>query len=256
MKLCLETEKDALPALEALLVKKAEGRPLMPEEYEQITHFVDRIERRTAHKQEEKLREEETRLNEVRAGIPDEVFNTNILDANLPEHIAFILQEAEIATLGDLVQQMRLNPDAVLALQGIGPKALQTIQETVDAVKVVVKSEPVEEVEAVSAETEGIPVLEGVELTVDESTQGPTEETPAKEAEIEELSLDELFTLKPEILVAGATVEEEESASTAAASAKKKKKKKYVEVTYDPDRDVTTARKVHKRDDGTIVWEE
>ena len=34
----------------------------MPEEYEQITHFVDRIERRTAHKQEEKLREEETRL--------------------------------------------------------------------------------------------------------------------------------------------------------------------------------------------------
>ena len=144
----------------------------MPEEYDQITHFVDRIERRTAHKQEEKLREEETRLKEVRAGIPDEAFNTNILDANLPEHIAFILQEAEIATLGDLVQQMRLNPDAVLALQGIGPKALQTIQETVDAVEVVVKSEPVEELEVVTAEAESLSVLEGVEPAAAETTPG------------------------------------------------------------------------------------
>ena len=65
-------------------------------------------------------------------------FTTNILDAGLPEHIAFILQEAELGTLGDLVQQMRLNPDVVLALQGIGPKAMQTIQDIVNAVPVVV----------------------------------------------------------------------------------------------------------------------
>jgi N utilization substance protein A len=252
----LETEKDAIPAIQALLVKKSEGRPLMPEEYEQITHFVDRIERRTARKQEEKIREEETRLSEVRAGIPDEAFNTNILDANLPEHIAFILQEAEIATLGDLVQQMRLNPDAILALQGIGPKAMQTIQVTVDAVVVMVIPEPVEEVEAATIETEGMPVAEGAELTTEEAKPISAEETPAAEAETEELSLDELFTLKPEVLVAGATIEEDESASSTGAAAKKKKKKKYVEVTYDPDRDITTARKVHKRDDGTIVWEE
>jgi N utilization substance protein A len=226
----------------------------MPEEYDQITHFVDRIERRTAHKQEEKLREEETRLQEVRAGIPDEAYNTNILDANLPEHIAFILQEAEIATLGDLVQQMRLNPDAVLALQGIGPKAMQTIQEIVDTIEVVVKPEPVELPEVVAVED--TPLTESVESQVAESGPISTEEAVAAEVEPEEVSLDELFALKPEILVADASVEEEESASSPTAAAKKKKKKKYVEVTYDPDRDITTARKVHKRDDGSIIWEE
>ena len=84
----------------------------------------------------------------------------------------------------------------------------------------------------------------------------PAETAPAGEAETEEVSLDELFALKPEILVAGATGEEEEEGSTPASKDKKKKKKKYVEVVYDPDRDITTARKMHKREDGTIEWEE
>ena len=133
---------------------------------------------------------------------------------------------------------------------------MQTIQQIVDAVVVVVKPEPVEEVEEATKEIEGMTDAEGVEPVTEEAVLVSTDETPAAEVEAEELSLDEIFTLKPEILVAGATVEEDESASSPAAAAKKKKKKKYVEVTYDPDRDVTTARKVHKRDDGTIVWEE
>jgi N utilization substance protein A len=258
----LDTEMENLPAIEALLVKKAEGRPLMPEEYDQITYFVDRIERRTAHKQEEKLREEESRLKEVRAAIPESAFSTNILDANLPEHIAFILQEAEIGTLGDLVQQMRLNPDVVLALQGIGPKAMQTIQEVVEAVPAVVKEEPVEQpveeapVAVVEAESGTEPVAAGEEIATGEVSTETPEAAPAVEGETEEVSLEELFTLKPEILVAGATGEEEEEGSTPVSKDKKKKKKKYVEVVYDPDRDITTARKMHKREDGTIEWEE
>ena len=52
----------------------------------------------------------------------------------------------------------------------------------------------------------------------------------AAEAETEEVSLDELFTLKPEILVAGATGRRRGEYLRAAAKDKKKKKKKYVEV--------------------------
>jgi len=265
----IENEKENLPAIEALLVKKAEGRPLMPEEYDQITHFVDRIERRTAHKQEEKLREEETRLKEVRSGIPEESFSVNILDAGLPEHIAFILQEAEFSTLGDLVLQMRLNPDIVLALQGIGPKAMQTIQDVVNAIPIATEPEPVEEpaiVEVPTAEVEAQAVekqpisedTQTAEETPSEEVPATTpEETAATAGEGAEVSLDELFTLKPEILVAGAAVAEEEEGSSAASKDKKKKKKsKFVEVVYDPDRDITTARKKHKRSDGTFEWDE
>ena len=225
----LENEKENLPAIEVLLVKKAEGRPLMPEEYDQITYFVDRIERRTAHKQEEKLREEEIRQKEARSGIPEESYSINILDAGLPEHIAFILQEAEYSTLGDLVLQMRLNPDIVLALQGIGPKAMQTIRDVVDAVPVVTAPEPVEEVPvaempAVEAETKVVeeqPVieatLEGEQAPAEGEPSAVPEETAVTAGEGAEVSLEELFTLKPEILVAGAAAVEEEDTTSAAA---------------------------------------
>ncbi|MBI4926439.1 MAG: hypothetical protein HY835_01645 [Anaerolineae bacterium] len=72
-----------------------------------------------------------------------------------------------------------------------------------------------------------------------------------------EPSFDELFTLKSTDVISAAVTgdeEEEEEGNQKGKKKKEKKKggKKFVEITYDPDADVTLARKVHKRDDG---WE-
>jgi N utilization substance protein A len=41
----LDSETDTIPQVEAVLAKKAEGRPVTPEEYQQFFQFVDRVER-------------------------------------------------------------------------------------------------------------------------------------------------------------------------------------------------------------------
>jgi hypothetical protein len=75
------------------------------------------------------------------------------------------------------------------------------------------------------------------------------EEQPAVSAEAleeETDSLDQLFALRPEILDYE-PVEEEEGADDGSDDRKKKKKKKrFVEVEYDPDRDMVVTRKKHK----------
>ena len=87
-----------------------------------------------------------------------------------------------------------------------------------------------QKVPAVEVEAGAELAVAGEEVSPAEAAAEATETTPAGEGETEEVSLDELFALKPEILVAGATGEEEEEGSTPASKDKKKKKKKYVEV--------------------------
>ena len=66
-----EIETENIPRVELILGKKAEGRPITPEEYQFLSQFVDRVERGLIHRRTaEKLAEEERR-KETRAKIPD-----------------------------------------------------------------------------------------------------------------------------------------------------------------------------------------
>jgi N utilization substance protein A len=81
---------------------------------------------------------------------------------------------------------------------------------------------------------------------------------PAQAGEVfqgrrEGVSLEELFTLRPEVLDFGTVTEEEEEDEVGKKKAKGKKKK-FVEVEYDPDKDVLLAKKKRKRSTGD--WEE
>ncbi len=86
---------ETIPAIELILTKKSEGRPVTPEEYTQMSQFVDRVERRTIQIQEEAAREEEERVTAARAEIPVTAFAMSIFDTEIKEHILNILTEAE-----------------------------------------------------------------------------------------------------------------------------------------------------------------
>ncbi|HTX78073.1 MAG TPA: transcription termination factor NusA [Longilinea sp.] len=263
-----EAEAENVQAIEEIVAKKAEGRPLTPEEYDQMTRFVDRIEKRTlAQLLPEEKAAEDSLTAELRQTMAAEVFDRNILDSGLPEHVAYILQEAGFSTVGELIVQMKRNSDAILGLQGIGPKALQEITklvETVTAPAPAVEQAPAEEVapeEAAVAEAATAPVETApTEATVAEtaepvvSTEAPAAEPAAEETvTAEEPSFDELFTMKSlEFAPTAESVAAEEDEE--GKGKKKKKKGKSVEVVYDPDRDLTVAKKKHKR--GDWDWEE
>jgi hypothetical protein len=73
------------------------------------------------------------------------------------------------------------------------------------------------------------------------------ESAPVEE---EEISLEEIFSLRPEVLDTAALAVDEEDSDDGDKKKGKKKKSKHVVIVYDEDRDATTATKQHKRGDG------
>jgi N utilization substance protein A len=282
---------ETVPAVEVILTKKAEGRPITPEEYTQLSQFVDRVERRTIQIQEEAAREEEERVTAARAEIPAAAFDMSIYDSGIKEHILNILTEAEFETVGDLMLVMKLDPDKVLGLAGIGPKAIENIEESLAALtfpepepEVVTATvaeeaqvaeqaaEPEATVEAPATEEQAEPSAQAEvqpEAVAEEVAEAPAEEKvkekkPRKKDEEEltedsdfvkdDVSLDELFALK-EMFQTG-RVDDDEDESEGRKKKGKKKKKKHVKVEYDEDLGEVVARKKHKRggDDFDEGW--
>ncbi len=263
-----QAEQSILDDISASLAKKAEGRPLTPEEYDQMAAFVDRVEKRSIQaRQPAKPAVEPAVLDEARAAIPEEAFQQNLLDSGLAEHLVNLLQEAGYTTVGDLALELKVNPDNVLRMPGVGAKSIAQLNALMDSLTAVPAVEeqpaaPVVEMEApaqMSASAEA--VVEGVVEPVEEAAAPKVEITApaAAEPEVEEeaeVSFNELFALKPAVEPAILEEEEEDDSSGDKKDKKgsKKKKKKQVVISYDPDRDMTIVRKKHKRGDGD--WSE
>lgn len=249
-----EAEQDVVPSIEAMLVKKADGRPLPPEEYDLMTKFVDRVERRAIARLQPVPAVEESKVAEVLSDIAPGKLEVNILDSGLPDHVAYLLQEASILTIRELAYTFRTSPDSILKLQGIGPRAMQEIQNLMNRLETPVIEEP-----ALSAEPEELKSIENPEELVIEGTEPETvsQQIPVVEDDIDEdVPFDQLFALKSETISdIEAVSDDDEDIEDVSKKTGKKKKPKHVEVTYDPDRDMTTVVKKHKRGGGWD-WEE
>ncbi|MCL4529368.1 MAG: transcription termination factor NusA [Chloroflexi bacterium] len=257
----LPTAAEMIPQIEEILAKKAENRPVTPEEYTALGQFVDRVERRTTEIKEEAARADEERVAAARAEVPSVAFAMPLEQMELKEHVFNILVEAGFETVGDLLMSLKTDANRVLGLPGIGPKAMQNIEEQVAALKfpeVPAEAAPVlvaaEEAPAEAAEVEPVAVPAGEE---------PVPQKPAKvqkeaEEEVEDenakdgVSLDELFKMKPEIFQSAAAGDEEKEKKKKG----KKQKKKGVELVLDEELGEVVGRKKHKRgDDGFEVEE-
>jgi N utilization substance protein A len=283
-----ELEVENIPRVELILGKKAEGRPITPEEYQFMSQFVDRVERGLIHRRTAEKLAEEQRRKETRASIPDAAFTMTLEELALSDRIYDLLCSSGYETVGDLMFQLALDEDAVLGISGIGPKAMEEIKEKLanltfpepqpeeTPVEVIEQVEPAVEVtEEISLPvTQELAVLEPAEELAEAAV---SQSTPGEETTVvpEEISLEpelvgeaqvpvvsgegieeaekpidfnEIFTLRPEALVIeDAEEEEKEEELDQDGKKKKKKKKKFVEVVYDPDRDITLVKRKRKR---------
>ena len=268
---------ELVPQVEEILLKKAENRPVTPEEYTTLAQFVDRVERRTLQLKEEAARLEEERTAAARAAIPETAFQMPLDQAGLKEHVFNILVEAGFENVGDLMMSLKTDPDKVLGLAGVGPKAMQNIEEAL-AVLTFPEPEPAPAEAAVEAEAavaeapaeaalpaeipaEAIAVEAGPEAEVavegekrarPEAGRGKPAEEPEDEFAKDGVSLDELFTMKPEVFQSrpeGAATEDDKKG-------KKKGKKKNVALEYDESLGEVVGRKKHKRGDAGWTEEE
>ncbi len=261
---------EMVPQVEEILARKAENRPVAPEEYTMLGQFVDRVERRTIQSKEEAVRAEEERAASARAEVPAAAFKMPLEQANLKEHVFNILVEAGFETIGDLMFSLKTDPNKVLGLPGIGSKAMQNIEESLatltfpepvaadpaveEAPSAVVETPAAEAaVEAVAAPAaaEEKPAEKKQAEAKKEAKRHATEEVEDNEFAKDGVSLDELFKMKPEIFQGN---EEGEEESADAKKKGKKTKKKGVELEFDEDLGEVVGRKKHKRGEDETEW--
>jgi N utilization substance protein A len=272
-------ETEIFSQIEAILVKKDEGRPITPEEYTVLGQFVDRVERGIIGIRQEERSAELEAISEVRENIPAAAFEMPIEDLGFTERINNLLGEAGHKSVGDLMLQMDLDSDAILSLNGIGPKAMENIENSLAEVafpepeveEIVeaeegpseaaaeqeaepeLEAETEEAVQEAAAEVEDQAVPEAEVETQVEAEEEVEEEVEIGEAEEEpEASFEEIFALEPDafdIDLAQTEFEEDEEEEEEERKKKKKKKKKYVEMEYDPDQDVVIVKRKRKRDE-------
>ena len=276
-------EKEAIAQVEDTLARKAEGRVITPEEYDYIAAFNDRLERRAVRRQQEKYEKFQEIRKEAVESLPIGAYDVDIESIGLPSNITDALREAGFDNAGKVVVTIKVNPDALLEVNGVGPKTLERLTEFADELpnlvpevvvedviaepeaevaESVVETVEVEEAEMIE-ESEEIsqPIADEIDAMVQQEVTTETDTTESEEPIVgEELSFDEIFTLKPEIFEPDEVEEEDEDETTPGEGLTKKKKKKkkgarFREIEYDPDKDITIARKKHKRGDGE-TWEE
>jgi N utilization substance protein A len=250
---------ESIPPVEEVLKKKAENRPVTPEEYSLVAQFVDRVERRTIQIKEEAIRLDEERQAAARAEVPPAAFTMPLEALGLKEHVFNILVEASYETIGDLMLALKLDENKVLGLAGVGPKAIQNMHKQiavmefpelpVEAPPEAAAPEQPAPAEAQVVETAEQPVAQAeVAAEAAEKARPARVREEAEEVEAENakdgVSLDELFQMKPEIF-RSTTAEEEE-----AEKKKGKKKKKGVELVLDEDLGEVVGLKKHKRGAG------
>lgn len=238
---------EMIPAVEEILAKKAENRPVTPEEYAVLAQFVDKVEKRNIQIKEEAARAEEQIAGE-HPDIPTAAFAMPLEQAGIKEHTFNILVEAGFDTVGSLMATLKADSNRVLGLPGIGPKAMQNIEEALAAIQFPepppadVTPEPAAQAELPG---EALPV-EAVPLTEKQAAPKKEARKVVEEEEDEHakdgVSLDELFAMKPEIFQTAGGDEDGNDKKKG-----KKKKKASVELVLDEERGEVVGRKKHKR---------
>jgi N utilization substance protein A len=282
-------EEEIIPQIEATMAKKAEGRPITPEEYHLMGSFVDRVEQGVIQRRQAIKKEYELRMQSAQEAVPQAVYDLPVFTLGLSKKVTGILQDEEYDNIGDLMVQYFFESSKLLEIEGINEKTLADIEKAFDVLTSTLPEPEPEPEEAVVEETETVEVPEPVaqpeiaaadeqfepadepepveaeaevavaetQVAAPEKTEVESAKKPEEEAE-EELpdSLEDIFKLKPEMLDLPDESEDlsEEEPET---SKKKKRRKKFVDVEYDPEQDVTIYRKKRKRGTSDLDdWDE
>jgi N utilization substance protein A len=260
-----ERHADLIPQVEAILTKKEENRPVTPEEYQILTTFVDRVQRKIEAMRGILRMAYLEKLAGVREGIPPSAFQTPLADVGLSERVLELLTGAGYDNAGKVMEQIGMDADKILALEGFGPKAMEELQQVLSGyafsqpepeAPAPVEAEPAPEAEA--AEGEPVEAVEAAEVPAAVPAEG--EAAPAAEEASGTEAIDAAFRAITEevgaaIAPEGEALDEDEDEDSEAKGGKKgKKKKKGVRtVEYDPELGATVVKR--RRKPGRGGWD-
>lgn len=218
-------EADIIPQIETILGKKAEGRPVTPEEYHLLASFVDRVERTVIEKRKSIRREYEQRLKAAEEAVPADAYELPVMTLGLSEEINAALAEAEYDNVGDLMLQMLMNRKEIEKIEGLDTAAVDQIQNALDLLTAAQEAARVEAEAKAAAEARAemeAAVGAGIEALPESKAGQEVAASAAAEVEAEVLTADaEPAEAVEEIVVeeAGETVVEAAETVTEAPEA-------------------------------------
>jgi len=174
-----ELEAGTIPRIETILDKKAEGRPITPEEYRELHIFNSRVEAGLIEERREVNKQQQARIQAARQAVPDDAYDLPIMTLGLPTKVENLLDEAGLTNVGELAYRLLLVPAAISDIDGIGPTYVEQIES---ALEVMIGYEPLSEEFDVEEELD----LPGITTPEDEAVpeeDGDEQETP--EAEVD-----------------------------------------------------------------------
>lgn len=181
-----KAEAEIIQSVESTLIKKAENRPIPPEEYQVLTRFVDRIQKAVIRERDSARKILREKLEVIREKIPLSANEVPLEEIDLSSRVLNLLLEANYKFAGPVMEQLELDEDKILGLQGFGPKSMEELRAKISEYEFPeVEPEPVAEPEVVLEELEAVPE----EVVVEEVIEQPVaveEEAVALEVEVEE----------------------------------------------------------------------
>jgi len=199
-----DLEASTIPRIEAVMAKKAEGRPITPEEYRELHNFNNRIESGLIKERQEVSKQQQARIHAAKAAVPDDAYDLPIMTLGLSTKVENLLNEADFNNVGELAYRLLLVPNLINDIDGIGPASIEQIES---ALEVMIGYQPLSEeydiVEEIVLDEESTGKEEQEDLA---EGDGEEEETPAETAAEDEGESD------PEESSAEGTVDEDGTA--------------------------------------------
>jgi len=177
-----ELEAGSISRIETILGKKAEGRPITPEEYRELHNFNNRVESGLIEERREITKQQQARIQAAREAVPDDAYDLPIMTLGLPTKVENLLDEADLTNVGELAYRLLLLPSSIRDIDGIGPSYVEQIES---ALEVMIGYEPLSEEYDLDEELilPGISEAKEQELSEDEGT---SEDEGEEDSEVDE----------------------------------------------------------------------
>ncbi len=237
-----QAQTEVINSAEVILAKKAEGKPITPEEYQLLSKTVDLLAKKVAKGRQEERAAKFEKVAAIKAAIPAAARQMPLAQAGLSDRLLRLLADAEFQSVGEVMEQLALDEKRISGLEGFGSKEMEDLKKALAGVTFLEpepEPEPMPEPAAPAAEV--APAVEAavtVETVAPEAALAAEAQAPVETGVVGE-ELEEVEDIGDK--------DKEELDETGKPKAKKKGKKKgAVEITFDEEKGVYVTRKKRK----------
>jgi len=236
-----EAQQPLISQVQDALARKAEGKPLPPEDYNAMTQFVTMVERTLAEQREGRRKAQSRRLAEIRKNIPKAAYTRPLDTLGLGEPLQQALVASGLESIGQSYERSMIDPDSILTLPEVGARNFEKFKETLESAILEMRADEKAEAEQAAAEA----ALEKAAAALEQpAAEGVLPEGQEAAAVAEPVAGEIVGVIEPAPVVEGEEEAEEEDEGTSAKKKKKGKLKAVIEL--DPETGLTVARRKRK----------